>query len=52
MTSLWCRLGRHAWVADKNEDGERFKRCRRCSAIKDDPPDPGSSFHMATGFGG
>jgi hypothetical protein len=41
VKNLWCRLGRHAWVDATNDDGERYRECRRCGAIKDDELPPG-----------
>lgn len=45
MKSLRCRVGRHAWADRANADGEPYRACRRCGAIKDDelPPDFGLS---------
>lgn len=30
-----CRIGRHAWKAEKTEDGHRFQVCQRCRKIQD-----------------
>lgn len=45
MKNLRCRVGRHSWADGANDDGERYRECRRCRAIKDDPlpPDFGST---------
>jgi hypothetical protein len=32
---FWCAIGRHRWAREKNDDGEAYRRCRRCG--KDDP---------------
>ena len=40
MKSLWCLVGRHSWAVRKNEDGERYRECRRCTAIQGDPLPP------------
>lgn len=40
MTSLLCLIGKHEWAGSATEDGERYQTCRRCGAVKDDPPPP------------
>lgn len=45
MKSMLCRVGKHNWAVRTNGDGERYRECRRCGAIKDDelPPSFGST---------
>ena len=45
MTSIWCRIGKHDWVDRANDDGERYRECRRCGDVKGDdvPPDFGAT---------
>ena len=41
MNNLLCRFGQHNWSDRANDDGERYRECRRCGAIKDDVMPPG-----------
>jgi hypothetical protein len=38
LTRVLCVVGMHRWQWLKTDDGERYRRCRRCG--KDDPNIP------------
>ena len=36
LGSLLCRLNlRHVWHVESTEDGQRYRRCRRCGKYED-----------------
>ena len=51
MTHLRCSLGRHEWALAHNEDGERYRECRRCGAIDTAFP-VGATFNVPGPPGG
>jgi hypothetical protein len=38
MRNVWCSLGRHRWAVEHNDDGERYRECRRCGAVDNGVP--------------
>jgi len=42
---LWCRLRRHDWKHEHNEEGQGYYLCRRCGTTKDE-------FHLSDSSGG
>jgi hypothetical protein len=51
MRNVRCLLARHRWAVGSNDDGERFRQCRRCGAIKDELP-PGFGLDTPGPAGG
>ena len=41
---LWCRLRRHAWKHEHNEDGQGYYICLRCGTTRDE-------FHLSDSSG-
>ena len=52
--NILCRVGKHHWALRANDDGEPYRECVHCAAVKNDPPPPdfGSTAIVHGGGGG
>ena len=50
--TILCRVGIHRWARRTNDDGEPYRECVRCAAVKSNPLPPDFGSTAITGGGG